>query len=320
MTINIAIIGGSGFIGTRLSGLLIEDNICFTIIDKVKSESYPDKWVYGDVTKPETLRQVLLNSNVVINLAAEHKDNVSPVNLYYDVNVLGAKNVCDICNELEIKKIIFTSSVAVYGFVDKETGEDGEYNPFNHYGKSKLEAESVYNEWQSKTQGNSLITIRPTVVFGERNRGNVYNLFRQIATGRFLMIGNGENQKSMAYVENVAAFIKYSISIPSGYHVFNYVDKPDFTMNELTDIICQSLGKKKNNTHVPYVIGLFGGYCFDLLSKVSGREFSVSSVRIKKFCARTQFKSNFIDYTDFTAPVALSIGIQNTVKSEFLNN
>ena len=52
--------------------------------------------------------------------------------------------------------------------------------------------------------------IRPTVIFGEKNRGNVYNLLKQIASGKFLMIGKGQNRKSMAYVGNVVAFIKYS--------------------------------------------------------------------------------------------------------------
>lgn len=207
--------------------------------------------------------------------------------------------------------------VAVYGFVEKETGEDGEYHPFNDYGKSKLEAEYVYDAWQAKSADNILVTIRPTVVFGENNRGNVYNLFRQIASGRFLMIGAGNNQKSMAYVENVAAFIYFSTTFTTGKHVFNYIDKPDFTMNELTTVICGALDKPKSNIRVPYPIGILGGYCFDILSKVTGKEFPVSSIRVKKFCARTQFKSNYIADTSFTPPVTLEKGIANTVQYEF---
>ncbi len=43
----------------------------------------------------------------------------------------------------------------------------------------------MYDAWQAKSSDNILVTIRPTVVFGENNRGNVYNLFRQIASGHF---------------------------------------------------------------------------------------------------------------------------------------
>ncbi|MBN3217267.1 NAD-dependent epimerase/dehydratase family protein [Pectobacterium polaris] len=315
---NVAVIGGSGFIGTMLSHVLSSENIDFKILDKRKSIDFPNLWQYCDVTNLDTLLLALQGFDIVINLAAEHKDNISPINLYYDVNVKGASNVCQAAISNNVRYIIFTSSVAVYGFVEKETGEDGEYNPFNHYGKSKLEAEKVYDNWYYNGAGNTLVTIRPTVVFGENNRGNVYNLFRQIASGKFLMIGDGNNQKSMAYVENIAAFIKYTMQLPVGKFVFNYVDKPDFTMNELTEIIANSLGKKKNNIKIPYFLGIFGGYVFDFFSKITGRELPVSSIRIKKFCARTQFKSTAINNFDFVAPISLEKGIAKTVQHEFL--
>lgn len=314
----IVIIGGAGFIGTRLATQLKNECVDFTIVDKRKSEKFSEHWQFGDVTQPETLEGPLAGSNVIINLAAEHKDNVHPISLYYDVNVQGAKNVCDVAEKLGIKHIVFTSSVAVYGFVEKETGEEGKYNPFNDYGKSKLEAEFVYDAWQAKEAERTLVTVRPTVVFGENNRGNVYNLFRQIASGKFLMIGPGLNQKSMAYVENMASFLKFATTMGTGRHIFNYIDKPDFNMNELTDVICSALHRKKNNIRIPYAIGLLGGYCFDALAKVTGREFPVSSIRVKKFCARTQFKSNNIAQSGFKAPVTLEQGIANTVRYEFL--
>ncbi|VXD08775.1 N-acetyl-alpha-D-glucosaminyl-diphospho-ditrans,octacis-undecaprenol 4-epimerase [Enterobacterales bacterium 8AC] len=313
----VSIIGGSGFIGTRLARIFNESNIDFQILDKSKSVAFPDKWRYADVTKLETLESALSGSTVIINLAAEHKDNVSPVSLYYDVNVIGAENVCVAAERLNIKTIIFTSSVAVYGFVEEETTENGAYNPFNDYGKSKLDAEKVYDVWQRKNLEYKLVIIRPTVVFGENNRGNVYNLFKQIATGRFLMIGSGNNQKSMAYVDNVAAFLKHTMLLPIGRHVFNYVDKPDFTMNELTGVICNALGRNKNNIKIPLVLGLVGGRFLDFLSKVTGKEFPISYIRVKKFCARTQFKSIYISETNFTAPVTLEQGIKNTVRQEF---
>ncbi|WMY74581.1 NAD-dependent epimerase/dehydratase family protein [Buttiauxella selenatireducens] len=315
----LAIIGGSGFIGTRLANQLSASSIDFKIIDINKSNSYPDNWIYGDVTKPDTLLTALSGVNKIINLAAEHKDNVHPVSLYYDVNVNGAKNICETAEKLNINHIIFTSSVAIYGFVEEDTGEDGKVCPFNDYGKSKFQAEQVFDHWQKEDSKRTLVTVRPTVVFGEGNRGNVYNLFRQIASGKFLMLGSGNNRKSMAYVENIASFLKFGTGFETGRHVFNYIDKPDFTMNVLTGVICSSLNKKINNVRIPYSIGMLGGYCFDILARVTGKEFPISSIRIKKFCAVSQFKSNSIERTGFRAPVSLEEGIANTVRYEFLN-
>jgi GlcNAc-P-P-Und epimerase len=97
------------------------------------------------------------------------------------------------------------------------TNEQGAINPFNEYGRTKYEAECVYRDWQAQDPGNrALVIIRPTVVFGEQNRGNVYNLLRYLADGRFVMVGSGRNVKSMAYVENIAAFLEHSLSFGPG--------------------------------------------------------------------------------------------------------
>lgn len=93
------------------------------------------------------------------------------------------------CSELGIDKIIFTSSVAVYGFTPKGADESKELNPFNYYGRTKMLAEEVYRKWQTEDKMRPLVIVRPTVVFSERNRGNVYNLLKHIASGHFVMVG-----------------------------------------------------------------------------------------------------------------------------------
>ena len=107
--------------------------------------------------------------------------------------------------EKGIEHIIFASSVAVYGFAPPDTGEDGSINPFNDYGRTKHAAEQVLRAWQAKAPARRMLTIiRPTVVFGPGNRGNVYNLLRQLQSGSFVMGGNGQTSKSVADGENVA--------------------------------------------------------------------------------------------------------------------
>lgn len=145
-----------------------------------------------------------------------------------------------------VKNIIFTSSVAIYGLNKHNPDENHPHDPFNHYGKSKWQAEEVLREWYNKAPTErSLTIIRPTVIFGERNRGNVYNLLKQIAGGKFMMVGAGTNYKSMAYVGNIVEFIKYKLkNVAAGYEVYNYVDKPDLNMNQLVAEVEQSLNKR----------------------------------------------------------------------------
>jgi nucleoside-diphosphate-sugar epimerase len=315
----ITIIGGSGFIGTRLTTRLLAAGYTVTIADKNDSKKYPHLRSYADVREPDTLEKVLAGSDVVINLAAEHRDDVMPKSLYDDVNVTGAENVCNACAKLGIKKNIFTSSVAVYGFAPVGTDEIGAINYFNDYGRTKWLAEEKYRAWLSSDTGNSLTIIRPTVIFGEQNRGNVYNLLRQIANGKFPMVGRGTNFKSMAYVENIAAFIEYNINNPPGERLFNYIDKPDFDMNTLVAEVRRILGISGKVFHWPYWIGFSGGLCFDLLAKVLHKKLSVSSIRVKKFCANTMFDSVNMQTTDFKAPVSLIEGLERTIRYEFIN-
>ena len=316
----INIIGGSGFIGTNLVRLLknSNDNIDIKIIDKAPSESFSSLVTLCDVSSVVSLRESISINSLIVNLAAEHRDDVVPRSLYHEVNVLGAKNICTVAREKNIQTIIFTSSVAVYGFAPIGTNESGEIAPYNDYGRTKYEAELVYKAWQVEAVSErTLIIIRPTVVFGENNRGNVYNLLRQVSTGNFIMFGHGENRKSLAYVQNVAAFIKYSMSFNPGVYVYNYIDKPNFTMNNLVSFVKKILGHAdKNSLKLPFAVGLLIGKVFDFIAFLTGKRFTISSIRVKKFCANSVYDSS-IDQTGFIPPFTLEKALTQTVNFEF---
>lgn len=319
-TINV--IGGSGFIGTRLvRRLRSKEQLVVQITDKVLSKAYPDVVTLGDVRSVEQLRTSIANESVIVNLAAEHRDDVRPLTLYDEVNVGGARNICIVANERSVKTIIFTSTVAVYGFAPIGTDEAGSIAPFNDYGRTKYEAEQVFKAWQTEAPTErTLVIIRPTVVFGEQNRGNVYNLLRQIASGKFVMVGNGKNRKSMAYVENVAAFIEYSMSFKPGVYVYNFIDKPDFSMNCLVFNVNRILGRPgKIGFRLPFSVGYVIGKGFDLIAALTGNQFAISSIRVKKFCANSVYNTA-IEQTGFAPPVPLEQALAQTVRYEFVES
>jgi nucleoside-diphosphate-sugar epimerase len=314
MNETITVIGGSGFIGRNLVDKLKETYSVFNL-DKTKSTRHDT--ILTDIRDTNQLSQNLNTTDWVVLLAAEHKDNVNPISLYYDVNVEGTRNVLEEMRKKNIQKIVFTSTVAVYGLNKPNPDEAFPLDPFNHYGISKYQAEDVLRAWYNeKPEERTLIILRPTVVFGPENRGNVYNLLQQILKGSFKMVGSGNNIKSMSYVGNVVAFIQYCLNSQlKGYHLFNYVDKPDLNTNQLINIIAKSSGKEISSFKIPYFIGYLAGIGFDMLSKLSGKEFRISSVRIKKFCATTQFSNKKIQETSFKAPYSLEEGLDKTIKS-----
>lgn len=317
----VVMIGASGFVGTRLIDLLKTDNNYeLKNVDLLPSHFFNDVTVIGDVRKQEDMDKELSGADVVVLLAAQHRDDVSPVSLYYDTNVGGMEVTLKAMEKNGVKRMIFFSSVAVYGLNKENPSEDHPKDPFNHYGKSKWQAEQVLQEWHSSHSDWNINIIRPTVIFGERNRGNVYNLLSQISSGRFLMVGKGTNKKSMAYVGNVVAFVKFLIEEKkSGYNVYNYIDKPDFDMNELIALVEKVLNKHIPSIHFPYWMGMMGGYCFDVLAKILGRKLAISSVRVKKFCATTEFDSSKMQSTGFQPPYTLAEGLSRTLEFEFLH-
>lgn len=310
---NILIFGGSGFIGTFLCKWIDEsDKFNYTIFDKNVSSHCPKKTLIGDVSNKIEINNTN-NFDTIINLAAEHKDNISPSSLYYSVNVEGAINVCNFATQNNINNIIFTSSVAVYGLNNSNSSLNTP-SPSSDYGRSKLMAESIYINWQSKSSNRSLTIIRPTVVFGEGNKGNFYNLVNQIYLKRFLMIGNGSNIKSLAYVKNLVYFLGYCLENPKNFIIYNYADLPNMKMTELVKKIYSDLGRKHNKYFVPKFIGLSFGKLLDIISKISGNNYPISYVRIKKFCANSEININIPN--DFIRPFELSRGISETISYE----
>jgi nucleoside-diphosphate-sugar epimerase len=315
---NICVIGGSGFVGSRLiPELLLMGKV--SVFDKQTSPFFPELTQIIDIRDKVQLEINLKGFDLVIHLAAEHKDDVYPASLYYDVNVTGTKNILDAMVLNSIHQIIFFSSVAVFGLNKPNPDENYPKDPFNHYGKSKLQAENVIIEWlKTDRQGNAVI-IRPTVIFGERNRGNVYTLLKQISSGKFMQIGKGDNKKSMAYVGNIVDFVRFIIGkVNKDCLIYNYIDKPDITINELIKVVKNTMNIQIPQFKIPYFLGYTAGKIFDFVAFITGRKLSISSVRIKKFCAATQFDSSKMLVSGFVPPYKLIEGLERTMNFEFM--
>jgi len=134
------------------------------------------------------------------------------------------------------------------------------------------------------------------------------------------MVGHGENRKSMAYVENIAAFIKYSATFKPGVYIYNFIDKPDFTMNRLVGTVKRILGQsEKVGFRLPFAVGYIIGKGFDLVAAITGKRLAISSIRVKKFCANSVYNTA-IDETGFVPPVPLLDALERTVRHEFMES
>lgn len=310
------IIGGSGFIGTWLAQALHEAGHGVRIIDRQPLPEAAGTYRQVDVRDLEALTTACADCAVLYHLAAEHRDDVQPRSLYHEVNVVGTANVCAVAERHGIQTLVFTSTVAVYGLQAGEVDETAPPQPFNDYGRSKLEAERLLEAWAAKDPARSLVIVRPTVVFGPGNRGNVYLLLEQIAAGRAVVIGSGRNKKSLAYVANLADFLVHALQFGPGRHVMNYVDKPDIEMNGLVELAQQTLGQR-GTRRIPYVLGVPAGALCDLVARLTGRRFPISTVRVRKYAASTQFAAARAHASGFVPRHPLNDALVRTIRHEF---
>jgi nucleoside-diphosphate-sugar epimerase len=317
--VTVLVIGGSGFIGARLVERLVARGDRVRVFDRAPSVVAGVESAIGDVTQASGLEEAAEGVSSIVNLAAEHRDDVRPLSRYEQVNVGGAEVCVAVAERRGIDRIVFTSSVAVYAPSVTPVDESVTPDPRSPYGQSKLAAEAVYARWQAAApERRALFTLRPCVVFGAGNRGNVYNLIKQIADGRFLMIGDGGNEKSLAYVDNVAAALEFGLSKGAGSHLFNYSDSPDFNMRELVTVIRQGLGRPAGTgPRLPYGLGLGLGYVCDLATAVTRINLPVSSERVRKFCANTGINSERIRTDGLRPQVELRSALLETIAREF---
>jgi GlcNAc-P-P-Und epimerase len=314
----VGVLGGAGFIGRRLVARLVRHGYNVRVGDITAPPDAIAPYMHCDVRDRRSVGEFMVGLDAVFNLAAEHRDDIRPVERYRHVNVEGANVVCDCARASGMPRIVFTSSVAVYGLPGIPAREDTPCEPFNEYGRTKLEAEAVYRRWAAEGAAHSLAIVRPTVVFGEGNRGNVYNLAHQVATGRFVMVGAGRNRKSMAYVDNVADFLVHMLSLGVGVHEFNYADGPDLDMNELVSLMRRSLARGGGvGVRLPFRLGYAIGAACDAIARLTSAQLPISAVRVEKFCADTQVVADRAYGSGFTPCVSLHEALDQFLKHEF---
>jgi nucleoside-diphosphate-sugar epimerase len=199
------------------------------------------------INKYEKNLPIIINESIVIHLAGKAHDlkNISNPDEYYKVNTELTINVYDAFLASKAKVFITLSSVkAVADEVDDELTEDVTPNPITHYGKSKLLAEQ-YILSKVIPDGKRVYILRPCMIHGPGNKGNLNLLYSVVSKGMPWPLGSFINSRSYLSIENLCFIIKELIDredIPSG--VYNVADDVPLSTNEVIKMISESWGKK----------------------------------------------------------------------------
>ena len=312
--------GGSGFIGSWFGRMAwLKEQLSVNLDLAPSGAERFTKTVKGDIRKLDDLRQAIDSvrgfiPDVIISLAAAHKDFGITRDEYFDTNAGGIKNICTFANEIGTKKIVYYSSVAVYGYPGKPSNERLPPAPVHDYGASKLRAEEILREWASESNDRCVLIIRPTVVYGEGNMANMYRLIRQIDRGLYFHVGKGNQVKSIAYVENlVQATIWLIERMKPGVAVYNYSDLPHLTNRQIASVIAKALQRSEPLT-MPKSILKALAIPFDLAISLTGKDLPISSARVEKFATETWHNADKIRKEGFEPKVDNYEGLQRMVR------
>ncbi|MCA6428422.1 MAG: NAD-dependent epimerase/dehydratase family protein, partial [Cytophagales bacterium] len=196
----------------------------------------------------------IVKDDIVIHLAGKAHDTkqIAEPEAYYQVNTELTKKIFDAFLHSTARVFITLSSVkAAADVVDGVLAEEVLPNPQTHYGKSKLLAEDYILE-QSIPAGKRVYIIRPCMIHGPGNKGNLNLLYQVVSKNLPWPLAAFNNQRSFCSIENLCFVINELIhreEIPSG--VYNMADDESLSTNDLIRAIAESLGRQPKMLSLP---------------------------------------------------------------------
>ena len=314
---NIFTIGSEGFIGGFLVKALLDKGHAVTGMDlrKERGEGPEYKYIQGDLMDREDLSSAMEGVELVVNLAAKHHDFGVSREEFFEINERGTRNLLQVMSQKGVTKLVFFSTVAVYGEVEECSSEETRLNPVNDYGESKLAAERLIEQWAAEDRAREALIIRPAVVFGPDNFANMYKLIDTIYKRRYVPVGRGDNIKSVAYVENLVDMTLFVLErMQAGVEVYNYSDYDHLASREIVDIVHHFLGRRPPRFRMPLrpVLAVTG--LIDIAAKVTGINFPITANRIKKLNMTTCHGSDKVRSLGFRQRYSIEEGLRAMVE------
>lgn len=296
----VVIFGGSGYIAGYTVNYLIEHDLSDLIVlvdikqprievwtDKV-TKAFSDgqvKYIAGDVR--EAIQLDLDSVDLIVNYAAIHREPGHEAYEYFETNIKGAENVVTFAESVGCETIVFTSSIAPYGHANVARTEKSQVVPYSPYGSSKLTAEKIHEGWQrAASSQRKLMIVRPGVIFGPHEDGNVPRLRGALKKGLFCYVGNKEVRKSGGYVKELVNTVFWVYNWMEEHQqqtvLYNFSLPQPPTLEEYVETIQKVAGIKRWVPTLPFRLLLGISHVIQAVSTLVGINQPVHPDRIKK--------------------------------------
>jgi nucleoside-diphosphate-sugar epimerase len=297
----VVLFGGTGFIGTHLTQHLLKQDLAenIVLVDLQQPRDFPysrllqeglqsGKVVYveHDVRTPIPPGLLPEQTDLVFNLAAVHREPGHRPREYFETNLPGAQNVCAWAGSVGCETLVFTSSISPYGPSEERRTETSATAPATPYGSSKLAAEEIHLAWQTAKAGRKLVILRPGVVFGPGEGGNVTRLVRSLVNRYFVYLGNRRTVKAGGYVKELCLVAMFGLDAlrkgDSPTLLINFTMDPPPTVEQMVDAILKVIGKAGKPPSFPAKLVLALSYPLLAVERVFGVKLPINPVRVRK--------------------------------------
>jgi len=283
------VFGGTGYIGTKLAeDPMLKSNYSIIYLadirepnsdwlKKYKHIKYVKCDVRNKISDPELLKT---SPDWILNFAAIHREPGHEYFEYFETNINGANNVCDFAEKVNCQNILFTSSISVYGPCFKPTDESNLPKPITPYGGSKYPAELIHRIWQvSEPDKRRLVIVRPGVIYGPDDPGNILRMITAIRKGYFVFPGEKDIYKSYGYIYGLIESFHFTMNKLEPTITYNYCEYPTETIDEIAKHSRKFLKKSSPILAVPRFLLI---PLSKLLLLLMGDKNPIHPVRVRK--------------------------------------
>ncbi|MBI9089849.1 MAG: NAD-dependent epimerase/dehydratase family protein [Desulfobacterium sp.] len=257
----VLVTGATGVVGRFLVTALLKKGYCVRALvrKKVGCDILPSRveQVTGDITDAASVCSAVAGVCFVFHLAARlHVNNPSPAlkDEYHSVNVAGTLNVLEAASYAKADRIIFFSTISVYGAgkSNQVVDEGSATAPDTLYAGTKLKAEFLIDAFcRNRLDAPEVTVLRLASVYGRRVKGNYKLMIHAVEKGGFVFPGNGDNRRTLVHEEDVASAAILAAEHPLAKgRTFNVTDGTTHTVQDIVTAIARALGKQPLEIHI----------------------------------------------------------------------
>jgi nucleoside-diphosphate-sugar epimerase len=260
----ILVTGATGFIGRNLVRALVREGYDVAALvrrtSNVKELPKKIRLIEGDLNDLPSLKKAVEGRNVVVHLAAYFEFYPKDVDMLYQVNVEGTRNLLTACIGSTVKRFIYCSTTETTGTVaNPPATEETELQPMYEYGKSKIQAENAIREISAEA-GFDHVILRPVGVVGPGEFYLGFETIKAIANREISMIpGDGQNHVMYIHVDDVVKAFLIVVESKSAKNE-TFIISPDepLTYEEVFNVVAEILGVEPPTRKVPVSFAKMG--------------------------------------------------------------